>query len=127
MPHDAGFEGGFEECLIEQEAAAAIIRGHIVQYLDTLMEHGAPQRKVWSRNGAIRCFPGEEGGSLHRPRHGAEIPRCDKLRVRLRLGVRVARRAKHKQVVGPRVQRRKSRRHDRDHIGPRLDGQGPDS
>ena len=39
--------------------------------------------------------------------------------------MRVARRAKNKQVVGPRVRRRKSRRHDRDHIGPRLDGQGP--
>ena len=24
------------------------------------MEHGAPERKAWSRNGAIRCWPGEQ-------------------------------------------------------------------
>ena len=44
---------------MQQEAAAAQIRVNIVQYLDNLMAHGNPQRKEWSRNGAIRCWPGE--------------------------------------------------------------------
>ena len=32
---------------------------NINQYLDKLMEHGAEERKEWSRNGAIRCEAGE--------------------------------------------------------------------
>ena len=50
----------FEQCLIQQEAAAARIRENINEYLDKLMEHGNPERKAWPRNGAIRCWPGEE-------------------------------------------------------------------
>ena len=50
----------FEQCVIQQEKAAARIRVNINQYLDKLMEHWAKQRKQWSRNGAIRCEPGEE-------------------------------------------------------------------
>ena len=49
----------FDQCLLQQEEAAARIRVNIVQYLDNLMAHGAPVRKEWSRNGAIRCWPGE--------------------------------------------------------------------
>ena len=44
---------------MQQEEAAARIRVNINQYLDSLMEHGAEQRKEWSRNGAIRCWEGE--------------------------------------------------------------------
>ena len=33
---------------------------HIRQYLDSLMTHGAPQRKEWPKNGAIRCWQSEE-------------------------------------------------------------------
>ena len=44
---------------MQQEEAAARIRVNIVQYLDKLMEHGAPVRKDWPRNGAIRCWEGE--------------------------------------------------------------------
>ena len=44
---------------MQQEKAAAQIRMSINQYLDNLMTHGAEQRKSWSRNGAIRCWPGE--------------------------------------------------------------------
>ena len=40
--------------------AAARIGVMIRQYLDNLMAQGAPQRKAWSRNGAIRCWQGEE-------------------------------------------------------------------
>ena len=53
-------EDVFEQCLIQQEEAAARIRVNINEYLDKLMEHGAPERKAWSRNGAIRCWDGEE-------------------------------------------------------------------
>ena len=53
-------EDVFEQCLIQQEEAAARIRENINEYLDKLMEHGNPERKSWSRNGAIRCWPGEE-------------------------------------------------------------------
>ena len=45
---------------MQQEKAAARIRVNINQYLDNLTEHGAEQRKEWSRNGAIRCEAGEE-------------------------------------------------------------------
>ena len=44
---------------MQQEEAAARVRVNIRQYLDNLMAHGAPERKEWSRNGAIRCWPGE--------------------------------------------------------------------
>ena len=44
---------------MQQEEAAARIRVNIRQYLDNLMAHGAPVRQEWSRNGAIRCWPGE--------------------------------------------------------------------
>ena len=50
----------FEQCVIQQEKAAARIRVNINQDLDKLMEHGAEQRKSLSRNGAIRCWAGEE-------------------------------------------------------------------
>ena len=49
----------FEQCVLEQEEAAARIRESIVPYLDRLMDHGKLVRKDWSRNGAIRCWPGE--------------------------------------------------------------------
>ena len=45
---------------MQQKEAAARIRVHIKQYLDSLMTHGAPQRKEWPKNGAIRCWQGEE-------------------------------------------------------------------
>ena len=47
---------------MQQEQAAARIRVNIVQYLDNLMAHENPVRKEWSRNGAIRCWPGEQVG-----------------------------------------------------------------
>ena len=49
----------FQRCLFEQEYAAAQFRGRINEYLDRLMEHEAPVREEWSRNGAIRCREGE--------------------------------------------------------------------
>ena len=52
-------ENVFEQCLIQQEEAAARIRVNIAQYLDNLMAHGNPVRKAWSKDGAIRCWPGE--------------------------------------------------------------------
>ena len=45
--------------MLQQEEAAARIRVNIRQYLDNLMARGAPVRKEWSRNGAIRCWLGE--------------------------------------------------------------------
>ena len=54
------FQDNFEQCLLEQEEAAARIRESIVPYLDKLLMHGAPERKEWSRNGAIRSWAGEK-------------------------------------------------------------------
>ena len=48
-----------QRCLFEQEYAAAKLRGSINEYLDKLMDHGAPVREELSRNGAIRCWEGE--------------------------------------------------------------------
>ena len=45
---------------MHQEEAAARIRERIKQFLDSLMAHGAPQRKEWPMDGAIRFWPGEE-------------------------------------------------------------------
>jgi len=48
-----------QRCLVEQEYAAAKLRGSINEYLDKLMEHESSVRKEWSRKGAIRCREGE--------------------------------------------------------------------